>query len=189
MNEEAIKEEAIDWGDVAKRLTLYAWRRLERLGMARRDLAEDFAFEAIRRHLDDRYVDWDRERYPTLLDFLGSQVNGLIRNHLRKFSTQRESTGMLDSYAIEHRMRTSPEQHQLFEQSEEITHVLSLLRERVAQDATLDALLDVMLDGIDKPAEQARALEVPVHEIYKANRRLKRHFVAVRDTLTQATPS
>ena len=59
----------------------------------------------------------------------------------------------------------------------------------MAQDATLDALLDVMLDGIDKPAEQARALEVPVHEIYKANRRLKRHFVAVRDTLTQATPS
>lgn len=189
MIEEAIREEEIDWSEVAKRLTLYAWRRLERLGMGRCDLAEDFAFEAIRRHLDEQYVDWDRERYPTLLEFLGSQVNGLIRNHLRKFSTNREVSGELDSYTIQQRMRTAPSQHRMIEKREETARVIGILRERVSQDATLGALLDVMLDGIDKPAEQAQALSLPVAEIYKANRRLKRHFSAVRDTIAQANLS
>ena len=49
----------VDWGVVAMRLTVYAYRRLKRIGVDDASLAEDYASEAIRRHFDETYADWN----------------------------------------------------------------------------------------------------------------------------------
>src|SRR5688572_17081193 len=71
-----------DWREVARRLTLFAFRRLG--SGAQRSDAEELAQEALRRFLDPNYAGWDVAVEPDLLRHLGSIVNGLISNRVKR---------------------------------------------------------------------------------------------------------
>lgn len=118
----------------------------------------------------------DPARPRELLHALGSRVNGIAVNHRRKRANQAialtkdgdepdaedETTGEARLVRDDHARRT-----------------LAALVEDVRGDTLLAAMLHHMIDGIDEPAELARALAVDVREVYNARRRLKMRVEAV----------
>lgn len=177
----------MDWGAVSKRLTVYAYHRLARFGLATPELAQDMAFEALRRMFDDAYASPHDGSPGSMILALGSLVNGLVNNHRRKLSTQRESTHDLSEASMTRRLRDereSPEEQVTRRQYTE--RVLDALRVRVAEDPLGAAIVEGCLRGVDEPAAQAAELGVSVREIYNANRRLKKHYAAVRAEFEEA---
>ena len=176
-------DEPLDWGQVIKRLTAFAHVRLERVGRASPEVAEDLASEAIHKLFDDAAA----PTTPTVatLKELGSMVNGLIANLLRSKPVNRTHSlsrhpGLLDARA---ERRASLED--VLARDEHRAQLINSLRERLSEDAELLELLELRLEGVDQPREQASILSVPIHVIYNANRRLQRHFVALREANTQ----
>ncbi len=172
--------EEVDWGVVAMRLTVYAYRRLKRIGVDDASLAEDYASEAIRRHFDDTYADWNGE--DPLLHHLGSVVNGLVSN-LRRKRARRPTHHELD----ERRAMDGPNQDEDPEEQagrKELAELaLEALRERLDGDDVAYGVIEQLLVGEDRPRAIAAALELDVREVYNANRRLKKHYAAVRAEL------
>ena len=175
-----------DWGQVAQRLTLYAWRRLRRVGIEDHALSEDMAIEAITRALDERYVSWNPEVYQTFALFLQSVVNGLVRNHIRLLATTREAR--VDPHTLASRVdaRRSSGEGDAMAREQRARRAVGMLREKFDGDALLDRVLTLTLQGIGRPADMATVLEVDVREVYNANRRLKRHAMQLRCELEQA---
>lgn len=174
-------EDEIDWEQLSKRLTLYAWRRLKRVGMPDQELAQDIAFEAIRRYFDEEYLDWDPDSYPTRLEYFGSVINGIVRNRVRRAQRRNVEPADLTEPVMERRMPSpAPDPERCVVQTQWAEQVIAELRRQLDDDPHLLRLLELMLDGVERPAEQAEVLSVPVRDIYNANRRLKRYYAVVR---------
>lgn len=169
----------VEWGQVAMRLTVYAHRRLRRIGVEDASLAEDYASEAIRRHFDEAYADWSGE--DPLLHHLGSVVNGLVSN-LRRKRARRPTHHELDERRAPEDARLGPE-HRV--ETRELARIaLAALRARLDGDDVAEGVVEQLLVGEDRPRAIARALELDVREVYNANRRLKKHYAAVREELS-----
>lgn len=163
----------VDWKKTYKRLTLYAYHRLGRVGMSDMELAEDLAQEAVCRLYDPEYADWDSEREPVLLRFLGSTINGMVSNRRRKAT--RRGDVLLGSLPCDGenipRFELSTEERLILR--DEVACAVAELRERLAGDElALQVLKNSLLDG-DRPQEQAIALGVDVMKVYRARRRLR----------------
>src|SRR5579859_6882282 len=74
-----------DWSRIHARVVAYAFARCRS-----RALAEDLAQGAIRCVLDPAYAEWDPQKQPSLARFLGSVVNGLLRNERVRASWKRD---------------------------------------------------------------------------------------------------
>jgi hypothetical protein len=180
--------DSVDWGDVFRRLVLFAFRRRQLRGITGSLAdAEDIAAEAIRRLFDSHYAAWDPHLEPDLLRHLGSTVNGLISNESRAarlkverslsdpsvFRSAEEITASVDKIA----------------ETDECQRALRLLEARVAGDELMKGLVSLESGGVTKAATQATQLGVSVDAIYKARRRLARHREAVRRELEGKSPS
>src|SRR5262245_39550698 len=71
--------DGLDWVKLRKGLFVFCRRSH---GLSVED-AEDISQQALCRVFDDKLPGWDEQRYPTMRDWLGSIVNGLVAN-LRK---------------------------------------------------------------------------------------------------------
>jgi hypothetical protein len=60
---------------------------------------------------------------------------------------------------------------------------LEALRARLEGDDVAFGVIEQLLVGEDRPRAIADALELDVREVYNANRRLKKHYAAVRAEL------
>lgn len=172
----------IDWASICKRLTVYTYHRLERYGLAYTELAEDIAFEAMRRMFDDAYADIDGHDTKTILFHLGSVVNGIVNNHRRKQATSQEVLHKRDtcSTSSTYIQDPLPNPEVTASKRQYAQHVLHALRARIAHDPVCSALITHTLDGIEKPRDQAMLMGITIHEVYNANRRLKQHYAALR---------
>jgi DNA-directed RNA polymerase specialized sigma24 family protein len=155
------------------RLTAYALRRLRRFGVDDPVRAEDFAFEALSRHLtDDQQLEYDAERYASVYYALCSTVNGLINNWLRKRSTNAERPVGDDLDAA-----TSGSNYETtFGRRDQLRRVVDDVQAQFAQDKLVLGLLRLFLQGEDRPRMQAEALGVPITEVRNAIRRLRHHL-------------
>ena len=172
-----------DWQAIYKRLTLYAHQRLAYFRIVDVELAQDLAAEAIKRHFDDDYAQWDPQK-ETLLQFLGSLLNGLLSNWMRKRShvlLERDSTGKHDG--VEPAL---PADEQLHRQRL-LNQIVDELREHIQGDETMEAMLTLWLDGVDRPTDIAQRLNTSVEEIYNANRRFKQVYGVIRDNHERKT--
>lgn len=167
--------EQANWHEIARRLTLFAKRRLGTRGTI--EDAQDLAFEAIRRTLDPDYASWDGSR--PLLEFLGSIVNGLIQNRTRSRPLKLEVARPLERLDA---AVPGPEQPLAARQVGD--RALALLSARLDGDDVGVRVLGLSIEGIDKPQDQAQQLGVPVKDIYNARRRLAAHVEAVRAQLS-----
>lgn len=70
-----------DWDETYRRLLAYS---LNRLGRARLADAEQLAQEALTQLFDSEHYNWDPDGGVSLIDDLGSRVNGLVLNLRRK---------------------------------------------------------------------------------------------------------
>ncbi len=168
-----VQLEAINWGRVSLRLTLYAKRRLGKRGTIKD--AEDLAMEALTQYLDPGY-EWNRDG--DLKEVLGSIVNGLIQNHFRRHSVRSERS---NEKRMMHAKDHTPSAETRVSNAEEVRTKIDRLLERVADDAVAVSIVWLELDGIDEPREQAQRLKISVQDLYKARRRLKAHTDAINE--------
>lgn len=158
--------------ELCVRATAYAARRLRRLGIDDPARAEDFAFEALQRHLsassDD--LEYDRDRYPTLFHALTSTINGLVVNWTRKRSTRRErGDARLESHG------NVVDFEGALERQAQLETIVRSVHEAFADDTLVLDLLRSFLRGEDRPRIQSRELGVPIDDIRNAIRRLRHH--------------
>jgi len=171
--------EKVDWPDVIKRLTVFAMKRLGSRGSLAD--AEDLAGQAIRQFIDPEYASWDREKEPDLLTHLGSILNGVLNNSLRRKAVEVERP--LETPEAGRVAADDPTAQRRIIAREDAARAIRLLSERIKKDDLVESVLLLELDGIDRPSEQATQLDRPIAEVYKARRRLADHREAVRRQL------
>jgi DNA-directed RNA polymerase specialized sigma24 family protein len=159
-----------DWKAVSKRLFAYALRR-HRLSP---EDAEQIAQEAIRRFFDPAYSRYAPEAHGDVLRFLGSVVNGIVVNQRRRRHERPASTFALDAL-----IDSAPSPEDRAADAEHARAIVAVLMNRTQDDRIARRVLEIMSQGISKPAEQAAELAVPIAEVYLARRRLKSHLAAV----------
>jgi len=143
--------------------------------------AADLAGEAIRQFFDPDYASWNPEAEPDLLRHLGSRLNGVLNNWLRRKA--REVERPLDTPEANRLAGDDPSAQRRIITREEAARAIRLLSERIVGNELVENILILELDGIDTASEQAKQLDRPVAEIYKARRLLGTHREAVRRQL------
>jgi hypothetical protein len=162
---------------VYKQLVVYASRR-HRLEP---EDAKQVAQEALRRFFDPEYADWDPEKYPTILRFLGSIVNGIVSDMRKRarFASDRSVEALPESTLL-HRV-PSPEDRVL--DAALGRQAVSMLLENAQGDRVVEDVCLQMLEGNDGAASQASALGLPIRTVYEARRRLESMRMKVRVAL------
>lgn len=171
---------AIDWNDVYKRLVVHG---LKALGLAVED-AKQVAQEALRRYFDPQYANWEPTKYPTLLLFLGSTMNGIasdIRQRKGYLGERPTRDGVLPDIVTP---AASPEDRVVAANFARVA--VGKLLERASADELVQNIVLKMVEGIDTAAEQAVALGVNVKEIYNARERLKIHVASVKAEMEES---
>ena len=178
MNEDHRVEELLaeqDWDAITTQLVAFAFRRLHRRSL---ETAKEIAQEAITRIWDRGYKAWNPEEQPSLLEHLGSVVNGIIRNQYTAAGTRAEYLREPERIA---RLadKTGTPYGGREDQRIDAGAFLSTIHARLACDSVAGQVLLSIADGIDRPREQAEYLKRPVGDIYNAKRRLLDHVAAI----------
>jgi len=162
---------SVDWRQTSERLVRFARRRLQRRGVFDEELAQDIAGEALVRYFDPAYASFDSERHESVAYFLGSTVNGLLRNYFMKLNRRGER--FIEDLPIDIQERSIPA-HQLGRVEGEET--LVRLRSMLEGDDELLAIFDLKLQGFSTPREQSAVSDLTRKQIYSATRRAARRF-------------
>jgi DNA-directed RNA polymerase specialized sigma24 family protein len=160
------KDQPADWGDIYKRLVLWCIKR-HRLPP---EDAKQVAQEAICRAHDSSYADWDRTKYPTLLNWLGSIVNGIVVDLRRSSSHRNERLVAADIAATA--VSLAPSAERRVAEAETLGKAVSRLLDLTQGDDIAQRIILLMADGVDSAADQARALSVDRKVVYRKRERL-----------------
>jgi hypothetical protein len=166
--------EGEDWAKLGKQLFTYC-RRKHHLPI---EDAKQISQQAICRAIDQTLPGRDRHRYPTMILWLGSIVNGLVVNLRRNLTSKSETvpnkelpeTTSIEGVAGVASAPRTPEEIAIAGErtSNAITRVLELLR----GDALAERVVLLMLDKLDKPEAQAKELNVDVRKVYRAREKI-----------------
>jgi DNA-directed RNA polymerase specialized sigma24 family protein len=115
-----------------------------------------------------------------LLDALGSNINGIAVNRRRK---KAELAVLLTADGEEAERDDPPNTEQRIVDDEIARKAVSTLLERIEKDELATAIVMQTIDGVEDPADQAKALGRRVQEVYNARRRLKAHVEAVKQLM------
>jgi DNA-directed RNA polymerase specialized sigma24 family protein len=154
----------LDWVDLVPRL-----ERIARKKGASVDDAVDLVQAAATTLLAGE-TSWDPAKDPTARQFLAGSVVGALANARRSARARYESPdGLLDEapHAAEDTTAAAAKEA-------EASAAIARLREALAQDPTALAVVDLVIEGVDKPADQASRLGLPVTAIYDARERITR---------------
>jgi DNA-directed RNA polymerase specialized sigma24 family protein len=164
--------DAQDWGDVHARLLDFAGHRCGKRNKAQ---AQDLAQQAIARvyAYDSK---WDPEKEPDLVRYLMSVVNSLLWNErtshaaqksvsIEQKKTQRAAMQVADPQAWN---ADTAAENDLFNRR------LTLLRERMADDAHVLTLIDCTSRGLDSPDEIRAATGWSANTLLAVRRRMQR---------------
>lgn len=170
-----------DWSRLYARLVAYAFARCRS-----RALAEDLAQGAIRCVLDPAYAEWDPHTQPSLARFLGSVVNGLLRNDRVRARSKRDL--VLDDESSARLVDARGFSENVAADRERCERGIALVRARLQakDDAVALAVLDAVIDGAETPAALAAELGRPIDEIVFARRRLHRAAADVARAMSEA---
>lgn len=165
--------EGQDWDRIIKRLTAYARRRLGH--SARLEDAKDIAMQAISRVFDPtKYRAWNPQA-STLLEHLGSEVNGIVSNLRRTHSRSKE----VISDTIEERKSVASDDRIIdrLDSSRILESLLDIAIER--SDEIAQQLLMEAIDGAIAPKDVAAKLTIPIGRVYEGRRRLSEYLEVV----------
>lgn len=160
------------WALAFKRLVPWA---VKRHGLNPAD-AEEMVQDAIKQFLASGGVA-DPSNPQALLQALGSRINGLAVNRRRK-KAERAFTLTADGEPAEPDDPPDPEQRIVGD--DVARRAVSALFERVGNDEVVFWIVTQMSEGVDEPADHAKALGLDVREVYNARRRLKTHVEAIK---------
>lgn len=173
--------EEYDWERVSEQLLAYTAARLR---FTRPADAEQITQEALAQLFSpEKYAAWDPDGGQSLMENLGSRVNGLLSN-LRKREKRRGIHEELDDEQV---LGNAPSPEDRVLDVHEARQALDELLERVDGDEVCDDVLVQMAAGYDKPADVALRTGRAVQEIYKARRRLVPHIDAIASRLGRSS--
>lgn len=167
---ESKEREAQTWLAVFKQLVLWAVRRH---GLSQAD-AEEVVQEGIGQYLAAGGV-VDLADQKALRWGISSRINGIVNNRRRKKSLREDA---LDDESLGELVDVGPELRAIGDDI--VRKAISELLERVEADDLMTGIVMQIADGVEDPADQAKALGRPIAEVYNARRRLKPHVEAVR---------
>jgi hypothetical protein len=163
---------------------------------ASKELARDLVSRTVCYLLDTNASGWNRARYATLVHYMASVLSRLLWAHRIKASTRREvrrppeelERFAADSFNPEDDLLTREE---LDAEQARIERRLATLRQRILHedgDGTRIALrlIELELEGIHKPADQAAVINVSGHAIYCARECIAGHIDRVLETESPA---
>lgn len=159
------------WGDVYKRLCVWVVKK-HRLIPAD---AEEIVQEGIEQFLAAGGNIADTR--PNLLRGVGSRCNGLINNRHRKKALKAICL-TADGVDPDNDDGGQAEKRLINDNWEQ--KAMSLLLERIENDEVAFSVLSQMVDGLEKPAELAKALGLDVVVVNNARRRLNGHVAAIK---------
>jgi RNA polymerase sigma factor (sigma-70 family) len=160
------------WASVFKRLVLWTVKR-HRANPAD---AEEVVQEAVRQFIQSGGVA-DPADPKAFLDALGSRINGIVINRRRKKATR---AVRLTADGSQAELDDPPDPSERIIEGQLANKAISALLERLGDDALATAVVMQTADGVEDPADQAKALGRDVHEVYNARRRIKVKTDAVR---------
>jgi hypothetical protein len=163
------------WRLAFKRLVLWTMKR-HRMNPAD---AEETVQEAVRLFLNAGGVA-SPERPRALLDALGSNINGIAVNRRRK---KAERAVHLTTDGEPPELEGPLDAEQRVADDHAARRAVAALLERVEGDELATALVWQTLDGVEAPADQAKALGRDVRDVYNARRRLTTHVDAVKQLM------
>jgi len=176
MTEQAGREviEKLDWVKLRKGLFVFCRRRH---GLSIDD-ADDVSQQALCRVFNKKLPGWDPHRYPTIQEWLGSIVNGLVSNRRRNVASASERL------AGESMPEGNPEFHgggvsnapsppdEAAITADRARKAVSRVLEMVAGDELAEGVVMQMVAGVDTARDQAEALQVDVAKIYRAREKV-----------------
>jgi DNA-directed RNA polymerase specialized sigma24 family protein len=139
--------------------------------------AEDGTDHALMALFAPKHEPWDPKAKDLYL-WLCDRVRDYLHNE-RKRRRRRQDAVLDEKVEDTSAAPSSRRTERLVEAKQEQEKCLAALREALAGDTEALGVLDQMARGVDEPADQARALGVPVERIYNANRRIDRAGLAV----------
>lgn len=169
----------IDWRAVSKQLTALGTRKYK---LNPQD-AEEIAQEAILRCFDPDYADFNPGQYPTMFDYLLATFYACLRARHRRERNRPEVHGVEVESHDEPRNQHERLSH---DPVHELTAVhtariaIELLQDHARGDPEVLRVLELMSEGLFKPAGLASALNIPAERVYQARRRLARHAERLR---------
>jgi DNA-directed RNA polymerase specialized sigma24 family protein len=115
-----------------------------------------------------------------LIDGLGSNINGIAVNRRRK---KAELAVRLTADGTDAEPDDPPDAEQRLIDDQIARKAISAILERVKDDQRATEVVMMMSEGIEDPADQAKAMGCDVREVYNARRRLKTHVEAIKQRM------
>lgn len=173
--------EELPWPELVERLTAVATFRLR----GAIDDAKQLAMETVRVFLDPKSrVAWDYVAEPDPRMCLGSILNGLLRNFVRKRGNLERPTADedLDSIAVHTRdLEGSPAD--LVVARNLLERVLDGVADLSTDDPVVTRLIPLFKRGVMEVEEQAAELRLSKAAVYEARRRMRDRIAVARRTL------
>ncbi len=177
--------DAQDWSDLHARLYAFALARCASRTKAQvevRAQAKDLVQEAIAR-VYAAESKWDPDAEPNLQRYLMSVINGLLSNERSRAAAKRNVSlskeaprGGKCSEAVAD-ARALPEE--VVVKTDLFARRLALLEERLAGDADARRLLELMVSGMDSPADLRKATKWSANDLMATRRRMLRSAALV----------
>ncbi len=154
----------LDWADLVPRL-----ERIVRTKGASVDDAVDLVQAAAMKLLAGE-TSWDPAKDPTARRFLAASVVGALANARRSARARYEAAdGLLDEAPD-----AGKDTAAAAEREAEASAAIARLRETLAEDPTALAVVDLVIEGVGRAADQAARLRLPVTAVYDARERITR---------------
>ncbi len=177
--------EAIDWAEIAERITGFAFARLRHTSI---EDAKQIANDALRTLLDpESEVAWEWEQDPDPIQKLGSIVNGLVSNRYRRKSVAKRHGDEVGRHmgGGESLAESNPEASTIARDL--FRKVLNHVYEHSVDDELVQQMVLLANDGILDVEEQESSLKVPRPRLYEARRRLHERIEAARLEIEEET--
>lgn len=175
----------LPWPELVERLTAVAQVRLR----GPIDDAKQLAMETVKVFLDPKSaVTWDYITEPDGRRCLGSILNGLLRNFVRKRTNlERPTTDQdLEAITVETIQTETPED--LAVARDLFKRVLDIVADLSKDDPIVIRLIPLFERGLVEVDEQAADLSLSKGAIYEARRRMKERIELARRTLGEEQP-
>jgi DNA-directed RNA polymerase specialized sigma24 family protein len=169
-----------NWPDIIKRLTAYCewkvssgkWWRRNKDELAKGFQPKDIVFEAIN-DLFSGERNWNRERYPTVIEFLKSAVDSEISTLIKSYDHTHQIIEFDKDDERDSGMDKYPNDFIDILGSLESEELLNRIYKSIEGDAKLEELLVLLLEELP-PREIAKELDTDVEDIYNRKKRFRR---------------
>jgi DNA-directed RNA polymerase specialized sigma24 family protein len=161
------------------RLTRYAFACLRGRSW---DDAEDIAQGAMLRAVDPEYAAWDRAEEPELFRYLAAHAKSILENEYRT-QRRRDRREVADREEVIEETAEPPRRAPPHVRDFVARLFQELHRRHGEKDPAIIRLAELLYDGVDARAEQAKALSCSLGEVVFVRRRLIRKAKEIREDL------